>query len=239
MSRSQWLVIGVVGVVAILVLLVCACLGGYLLSILFPPSSGPPPATPSATPAEPLPTIEATPTVAPTPTNTPVASPVPSSTFTHTPAPSPTPSASDTPSQTPTDSPTPTLAPTATDTPRPTATPTETESPCISCAQARDYIGEYTCVCCTIVRTYYCSSCSGQPTFLNSHDPYRGYFTAVVWGDNRQAFINHFGSPPESTFRNRFSCFCGLMEYYAANDAPEITLNNPANACVDCTSCLR
>jgi hypothetical protein len=100
-------------------------------------------------------------------------------------------------------------------------------------------VGEYACVCCEIVRTYYASGTSGQPTFLNSHDPYRGYFTALVWGNKRQAFIDFFGSAPESVFRNRFSCFYGLIEYYARNDYPEIELASPANACVDCTSCGR
>lgn len=205
MPRNQWIVIGILGVVV----LICGCFGGSLLTSLVRGCDGepsPPPESPRA---------------GATPPN-------------DTPTDTPTSTATDTP--TPTHTPTNTWTPTHTDTP--TETPTLTDTP-IPCEQAGNHIGEYACVCCTIVRTYYCSSCSDQPTFLNSHDPYKGHFTAVVWRENRQAFIDHFGSPPESVFRNRFYCFCGLIEYYAPNRAPEINLRTPANACVDCTSCGR
>jgi len=239
MSRNQWIAVAALGIVIVLCLVVCACTSGCLLWLIIWPTST------QITVESVSPTPSDTPTATATPTHTPTRSPLPRPTDgtpcvtpTHTNTPTNTPTAT----HTPTNTPTPTLTHTWTPTPTPTYTwtPSPTRTPtCITCGQAGDHIGEYRCVCCTIVRTYYCSSCSGQPTFLNSHDPYEGYFTAVVWGENRQAFIEHFGSPPESVFRSRSSCFCGLIEYYAPNDAPEITLGNPANSCVDCTTCLR
>lgn len=125
---------------------------------------------------------------------------------------------------------TPRTPPVVTEGPSPAPTP-------VPCADAANHIGEYACVCCEIVRTYYCSTCSDQPTFLNSHDPYEGYFTALIWGENRQAFIDALGGPPETVFRGQLSCFYGLIEWYEPNQAPEITLRDPPNACVGCSGC--
>jgi len=242
MSRSQWIVAAVIGVVLVVGVVVCGCFGCWRFSYLLRGRGTLPGSTPDATATGPTATIDTTAPVPP-PTDTPVDAPTPTATITRTPTHRPSPSATDTRSPTPTNTPTKTPTPTPSPTPTHSATltriPPETAPVCIPCGQAGSHIGEYGCVCCTIVRTYYCSSCSDQPTFLNSHDPYKGYFTAVVWGENRQAFIDHFGSPPESVFRNRFSCFCGLIEYYAPNQAPEIPVRNPANACVDCADCGR
>ena len=94
-------------------------------------------------------------------------------------------------------------------------------------------------MCCTIVRTHFAQTTGGQPTFLNSRDPYEGYFTVVIWGENRQAFISRLGGKPEDVFRGRYSCFYGLIEWYNPNQQPQIVLRNPDNACLGCTSCAQ
>jgi len=239
MSSRGWAVITVLGLLDGLVIgLVLGCLLGYFGPGLLPW----PPAT--ATPRETIipPTTQPStePTLAPSLSATtppsPTATTPPSPTATTPPGPTtitpPSPTVTTPPSPTTTTRP----SPTVTTPPSPTLSATP---PYIPCAAARDHIGEYACVCCEIVRTYYASGTSGQPTFLNCHDSYRGYFTAVVWGPKRQAFIDFFGSPPESVFRNRFSCFYGLIGYYPENDYPEIELASPTNACVDCTGCGR
>lgn len=230
MSRNQWTVVGILGAVLGVVLLGCGCLGGSLLSSLVRGQPGVTLLTDTAAP-------EDSATVTETPTDTPTSTSRGTPTLTHTPTHTPTNTWTPSPTGTPTSTGTPSRTGTATGTA--TNTPTATVPTHITCAQAGNHIGEMKCVCCTIVSTYYCSSCGGQPTFLNSHDPYKGYFTALIWGENRAAFIDHFGRPPETIFRGRFSCFYGLIEYYAPNQAPEIVLRNPNNACVDCTTCGR
>ena len=44
----------------------------------------------------------------------------------------------------------------------------------------------------TIVLTHYAPTEEGQPTFLDFHNPYQGYFEVVIWVENRKAF----SSPP-------------------------------------------
>ena len=36
-----------------------------------------------------------------------------------------------------------------------------------------------------IVKTYYAEKSKGQPTFLDFHDPYEGYFTCIIWKEAR------------------------------------------------------
>ena len=209
MPRNEWIVIGILGVVV----LTCGCLGGSLLTSLMRGCDG----APSPPPESPQPGVTR-------PEDTPGATDTPT----------------DTPTLTATDTPPPTHTPTNTWTPTPTDTPTKTPTPTptpIPCEQAGDHIGQYACVCCEIVRTHFAETIGGQPTFLNSHDPYRGHFTAVIFYRNREAFINHFGGLPESVFRNRPSCFYGLVEWYAPNQYPEIELRDPSNVCVNCSSC--
>ncbi len=73
-----------------------------------------------------------------------------------------------------------------------------------------------------IVRTYYASGSKGQPTFLNSHDPYEGYFTAVIWGDDRDKFPPN----PESYYLYKKVRIKGRIEIY--NGGPEIILREPS-----------
>lgn len=69
-----------------------------------------------------------------------------------------------------------------------------------------------------IVGTYYAKSSKGQPTFLDFHDPYQGYFTALIWGSDRP----QFPPSPESYYLHRKIRVKGKIEIY--DGAPEIVL---------------
>lgn len=107
---------------------------------------------------------------------------------------------------------------------------TDTEDPdcqiCIGAIPAEEataYIGEIETVRGTIVDTYYASGSSGQPTFLNFCKPYPDHcFTALIWGDERQRFVDCLGGPPEIVLLNREVCVEGLIELYEGK--PEIIL---------------
>jgi micrococcal nuclease len=73
-----------------------------------------------------------------------------------------------------------------------------------------------------VVRSYYAQSSTGQPTFLNFHDPYEGYFTAVIWGEDR----DKFPPEPETYYQGKTVRITGLIETYKG--APEIILTDPA-----------
>ena len=73
-----------------------------------------------------------------------------------------------------------------------------------------------------IVRTYYAIGSKGQPTFLNFHDPYEGYFTAVIWGDDR----GEFPANPESHYLYKKVRIKGKVEIYQGD--PEIILHQPS-----------
>jgi len=73
-----------------------------------------------------------------------------------------------------------------------------------------------------IVRTYYARDSKGQPTFLNFHDPYEGYFVAVIWGDDRVKFPPN----PESYYLYKKVRIKGKIEIYKGD--PEIILRQPS-----------
>jgi len=77
-----------------------------------------------------------------------------------------------------------------------------------------------------IVRTYYARGSKGQPTFLNFHDPYEGYFTAVIWEDDRGKFPPN----PESYYLYKKVRIKGKIEIY--KDNPEIILRQPSQILV-------
>ena len=77
-----------------------------------------------------------------------------------------------------------------------------------------------------IVGTYYARGSKGQPTFLNFHDPYEGYFTAVIWGDDRGKFPPN----PESYYLYKRIRVKGKVEIYKG--APEIILHQPSQILV-------
>ena len=73
-----------------------------------------------------------------------------------------------------------------------------------------------------VVRGYYDKELKGQPTFLDFHDPYDHYFTAVIWGEDR----DKFPTEPETCYLNKSVKIKGLIETYKG--APEIILTDPA-----------
>lgn len=84
-----------------------------------------------------------------------------------------------------------------------------------------------------VVRTYYAEKSKGQPTFLDFHDPYEGYFKCIIWREDRQThesvrekFIEAFPPNPETYFLNRKVRVRGKIEIYKG--APEIILYAPS-----------
>jgi hypothetical protein len=77
-----------------------------------------------------------------------------------------------------------------------------------------------------VVTTYYAEKSKGKPTFLDFHDPYEGYFKALIWDDNRDKFIQAFPPNPETYFEDTKVRIKGLIETYKGE--PEIILNDPS-----------
>ena len=73
-----------------------------------------------------------------------------------------------------------------------------------------------------VVGTYYAEKSNGQPTFLDFHDPYKGYFTALIWGDERYKFPHN----PESYYLNKKVRIEGRITIYKGS--PEIILCDPS-----------
>ncbi len=89
-----------------------------------------------------------------------------------------------------------------------------------------DHAGEVRIVEGVILGGYYAEKSGGQPTFLDFHDPYEGYFKALIWGDNRDKFIEAFPPNPETYFEDKKVRIKGLIETYEGE--PEIILNDPS-----------
>ncbi len=84
-----------------------------------------------------------------------------------------------------------------------------------------------------IVRAYYAEDSTGQPTFLDFHDPYEGYFTCVIWHEDRQTnepirdkFVEAFPPNPETYFLDKKVRVEGKIEIYKGT--PEIILADPS-----------
>lgn len=84
-----------------------------------------------------------------------------------------------------------------------------------------------------IVRTYYAKNSKGQPTFLDFHDPYEGYFKCIIWKEDRQThepirdkFIRAFPPNPETYFLNKKVRVKGSINVYQGD--PEIILHDPS-----------
>jgi Micrococcal nuclease (thermonuclease) homologs len=88
------------------------------------------------------------------------------------------------------------------------------------------YGGEVKVVEGVVVGGHYVESLGGKPTFLNFHDPYEGYFTAIVWGGDRNKFVNKFPPDPETYFLNKKVRIKGLIETYKG--LPQIVLRDSA-----------
>jgi len=99
----------------------------------------------------------------------------------------------------------------------------------ISWEEAGSYIGQTKVVEGIVVGTYYHKDGKGEPTFLDFHEPYEGYFKCVIWGSDRGEFIREFPRNPETYFLNKRVQVSGLIEEYPeGSGVPEIILRDPS-----------
>jgi hypothetical protein len=84
----------------------------------------------------------------------------------------------------------------------------------VAAADAQAELGRFAAVEFRVARTYD----SGRVTFLNSHDPYAGFFYVAVFPDEYEAFP----SPPARYFDGRCVLVQGRVERYEGT--PQIVL---------------
>jgi hypothetical protein len=94
--------------------------------------------------------------------------------------------------------------------------------PALNTEELLKHVGKEVIVEGVIVGTYYAQRSKGQPTFLNFHAPYQGYFTALIWGSDRYKFPPN----PESYYLNKKVRVRGIIKVYKG--APEIILDQPS-----------
>ncbi len=103
------------------------------------------------------------------------------------------------------------------------------EGTIINWKEAANYIGQNKVVEGIIVDTYYHSDGKGKPTFLNFNKPYKGYFTCLIWGSNRDKFTEQFPPNPETYLLNKRVLVKGRIEEYPqGSGVPEIILKDPS-----------
>jgi len=98
----------------------------------------------------------------------------------------------------------------------------------LSCDEAKGHIGEQATVCGLVASPRYLERGS-RPTFLNLCKPYPNHvFTALIWGRDRDKFVEKFG-PPEKL--QGCVCVTGEIRLYRDNrlnrETPEIILTDP------------
>ena len=132
----------------------------------------------------------------------------------------PTPAPIVTPVATPISTPAPTT-PTLTLTPSQTKTKWKgSDEGVISYLDAGKYIGQTKTVEGTIVKTY--KYTKGKIIFLNFHDPYQGYFTAIIWSSD----WDKFPFAPEVYYKGKEVRVTGeIIEY---KGSPEIVVRDPS-----------
>jgi len=119
----------------------------------------------------------------------------------------------------------PTLTPTRTPTLPLTFSPPKTkwkrsDEDVISYLDAGNYIGKTKTVEGTIVGTF--KYTKGKIIFLNFHDPYQGYFTAIIWS----SYWDMFPFAPEDYYKGREVRVTGeIIEY---KGSPEIVVRSPS-----------
>jgi len=92
----------------------------------------------------------------------------------------------------------------------------------ISWQDTKNYEGETKTVEGTIVGTYRSSS---NAVYLHFHDPYQGYFYAVIFSSD----LKNFPFKPEDFYRGKEIRVTGLIQFYqGSRDHPEITVKNPS-----------
>jgi micrococcal nuclease len=85
----------------------------------------------------------------------------------------------------------------------------------------------------TVVRGFYAEASKGKPTFLDFHDPYQGWFTCVIWEEDRETgelirerFVAAFPPGPESYFLDKMVRVKGRINIYQGT--PEMVLTEPS-----------
>lgn len=121
--------------------------------------------------------------------------------------------------------PIPSLAPTQTSRLSQTATPLKTkwessDEGVVSYLEAGNYIGQTKTVEGTIVKTF--KYTKGKTIFLNFHDPYQGYFTAVIWSSD----WDKFPFAPEEYYKGKEVRVTGEIIDYKGS--PEIVVRDPS-----------
>ena len=94
----------------------------------------------------------------------------------------------------------------------------------VSYLQATNYVGQSKTVEGTIIRTYV----SKGTVFLDFHDPYQGYFVAVIFSSD----VKNFPFPADSFYRNKEVRITGTIQLYQG--APEIIVHSPSQIEVAC-----
>jgi hypothetical protein len=93
----------------------------------------------------------------------------------------------------------------------------------VSWQRARWLVGRTATIRGRVVGSYFASSSSGQPTFLDMGNRYPNpnRFTVLIWRENRGTF----GGSPERRFRGRSICVRGVVQSYRG--VPEIIARSP------------
>jgi PKD repeat protein len=95
--------------------------------------------------------------------------------------------------------------------------------------EAASYIGQYVVVEGVVVNSYYAADTTGRITFLDFHKPYDDYFKCIIWGSDRDKFLNKFPPDPETYFLNKPVKVSGLIEEYPkGSGVPEMILKEPS-----------
>jgi hypothetical protein len=96
----------------------------------------------------------------------------------------------------------------------------------ICCQEARDCISKTKAIEGMVVSAKYAPKERGQPTFLNLCYKYpdERRFTLLIWGENRQQFVDCLGGPPEELLLNHKVSARGHIQLYEG--VPEIILDN-------------
>jgi PKD repeat protein len=99
----------------------------------------------------------------------------------------------------------------------------------ISWEEAASYIGQRLVVEGVVVNSYYAADTTSRITFLDFHKPYDDYFKCIIWGSDRDKFLNEFPSNPETYFLNKLVQVTGLIEEYPrGSGVPEMVLKEPS-----------
>jgi PKD repeat protein len=95
--------------------------------------------------------------------------------------------------------------------------------------EAGSYIGQRLTVEGVVVNGYYAADTSRRITFLDFHKPYDDYFKCIIWGSDREKFLNEFPPDPETYFLNKTVRVTGIIEEYPRGSGiPEMVLEEPS-----------